>query len=126
MVAVEGAVVQGVQALALVLLATDRAALGLVGEVAEDEPRLDEPSVLLQRAGERQLAASGLQPRDEQARGDGAVAQRRGAAHEVIPAVADHVDVQRVRQQLRGGRRAGGAEPVEAAVGQPGQARGEL
>ena len=53
MVAVEGAVVQGVQALAFVLLAADCAALGLVGEVAEHEAGLDEPPVLLQRAGER-------------------------------------------------------------------------
>jgi hypothetical protein len=49
--------VQGVQALALVLLAADRAALGFVGEVAKHEPGLDEPPVLLQRSGERQLAA---------------------------------------------------------------------
>ena len=40
-VAVEDAVLQGVQALALVVLAADRAALGLVGEVAKHEPRLD-------------------------------------------------------------------------------------
>ncbi|MDX6708213.1 MAG: hypothetical protein QOK16_2795 [Solirubrobacteraceae bacterium] len=49
--AVEGAVVQGVQAFAVVLLAADGAAFGLVGEVAEHEPRLDEAPVLLQRTG---------------------------------------------------------------------------
>lgn len=88
-VTVEGAVMEGVQALAFVLLAADRTALGLVGEVAEHEPGLDEPAVLLQRPGQRQLAAGGLQPGDEQARGDGAVAQRCAAAHEVVPGVAD-------------------------------------
>jgi hypothetical protein len=65
MAAVERAVVEGVQALVLVLLAADRAALGLVGEVAEHEAGLDEPLVLLQRPRERQLAARGLQARDE-------------------------------------------------------------
>ncbi len=54
-VAVEDAVVQGVQALALVVLAADRAALGLVGEVAKHEPRLDEPPVLLRPAGAARL-----------------------------------------------------------------------
>ena len=92
-VAVEDAVVQGVQALALVLLAADRAALGLVGEVAEHEPGLDEAAVLLQRAGERQLAARGLQSRDKQARGHRAVLQRGCAADELVPAVADEVEV---------------------------------
>jgi len=37
-----------------------RAAVGLVGEVAEHEPRFDDPVVLLQRAGQRQLAGGGV------------------------------------------------------------------
>jgi hypothetical protein len=49
-VAVEGAVVQGTQALTLVLLAADRAALGLIGEVAEHEPRLDQLRAVVTRA----------------------------------------------------------------------------
>jgi hypothetical protein len=57
-VAVEGAVVQGVQALAFVLLAADRAALDLIGEVAEHEPRLDQPPVFLQRPRERSLPSA--------------------------------------------------------------------
>src|SRR4051794_33140184 len=83
----------------LVLLAADRAALGLVSEVAEHEPRLDEAPVFLQGAGERQLAAGGLQARDKHAGGHGAVPERGGASDEVIPAVADEPVVDRVREQ---------------------------
>jgi hypothetical protein len=58
--AVNDAVVYFVLSLARVLLASDRAALGRAGEVAEHDARLDEPAVLLQRAGQRQLATGGL------------------------------------------------------------------
>jgi hypothetical protein len=73
LVAVEDGVLEGIDALVLVELAVDTAALGWVREVAQDELGLHEPAVVLQRGREAAAALLGVQEPDEQARGDRSV-----------------------------------------------------
>lgn len=126
-VAVEEEVVQGVHRLVLVELAADRLALLGAGVVAQDEPGLDDPPVLLQRAGELAAVRVRLEPLHEQAGGDVPVLDRRGDPQQLIPVLGDQLRVDRMVQQPPGGRvmRHSG-QVVEPPVREAGEVRAEV
>lgn len=96
-VAEEDGVFEAVDALVLVALAVDPAALGWLGQVARDELGLDEPAVVLQCGGEAAAALLGEQLCDVQARGP--VVQRPRESQQLVPLLVDEVGFDAVAQQ---------------------------
>jgi len=89
LVGVEDRTAKRMQLLALVQLPADPRSQFLVGKPVEHEVGLHEPSVLLQRLGERVAAAAGLQPGEQQRRWRPPVSQGGGEPEQLVPVWGD-------------------------------------
>jgi hypothetical protein len=113
-VGVEQDAPQPVEVLALVQLPPVPSAELLVAEPFEDEVRLDQPPVFLQRSGDRVPRPAGLEAEEQQRRGRPPVLERRGEAEQRVAVRGDELGPEAVAEQFAGLAGREGAVLVEA------------